>query len=91
MSSDFEKVALDVDRHYSQNWFTRWSSNLFTKHNFTAGYHLAEWLVGYANMLRSASPRDGYEWVDRRTSAWSQMDDRQKIREIESSIMEEHA
>lgn len=73
MASDFDEDALDVDRHYSHNWFTLWSANFLIRRNFKLAYNLAEWLVGYANMLRSASPRDGYEWVDRRTSLFSKL------------------
>lgn len=71
MSSDFDKDALDVERHYTRNWFTHKSSSWLRRHHFGLSYALAEWLVGYANMLRSASTRDGYEWVDRRTSLFS--------------------
>lgn len=92
MSSDFPKDALDVERHYTSNWFTNFVSYRLKKydlkHRTPYSYKLAEWLVGICNVLRSASPRDGYEWIDRRTSKWSQMDDVQKAREINQSIAE---
>lgn len=78
------------NRHYTRNWFTSYVSDKLLRHDLKHGssysYRLAEWVMGFANLLRSASPRDGYEWVDRRTSAWSQMDDTQKIREIDTSL-----
>ena len=90
MSSDFDKDDLDVERHYSRNWLTSWVSLRLLKHDLkhhtSYCYNLAQWLMGFANQLRSASPRDGYEWVDRRKSAWSQMDNTQKVREIEASL-----
>lgn len=88
MSSDFDKDALEVERNYSHNWLTIRSARFMIKHNIW-WFKLAEWLVGYANVLRMASDRDGYEWVDRRTSDWSQMDDRQKVREVNKSLNEE--
>jgi hypothetical protein len=84
MSSDFDKDSLDVDRHYSKNWFTQKTANIFLKHNFKLGYKLVEWLVGYANVLISASPRDGYEWLDRRTLLFSKYD-----AELQGSLLAE--
>ena len=89
MSSDFDKDQLDVKRHYSRNWFTQWSANFLTRYNFKTGYNLANWLVGYANLLRSASPRDGYEWVDRRTSLFAKHDAEQQGQLIADSLNSE--
>lgn len=86
MSSDFDKDTLDVERHYSRNWFTTYSANFLHKHSFKTAYALARWLVGYANVLRSASPRDGYEWVDRRSSLFAKHDAESQAQLVADSL-----
>lgn len=90
MASDFEKDRLEVERYYTRNWFTNFVGYRLLrydlKHHKTFSYRLSRWLVGFANLLASASPRDGYEWVDRRTSLFSKLHPEQQAELISESF-----
>lgn len=83
MSSDFDKDDLEVERNYRGGYlFCKLHYYILRhdlKHRGSVGYKFAELLVGCANRLRSASPQDGYEWVDRRTSLFSKLAPEQQI------------
>lgn len=93
MASDFSKDVLDVERHYTRNWFTNWVATRLLKydlkHHTPHSYNLSRWLLGFANLVRSASPRDGYEWVDRRTSLFSRLDVEQQAELLAGSLRSE--
>lgn len=90
MASDFDKDDLEVKRYYTRTRFTLFIARLLLKydlkHHTSLSYRFSYWLVGFANLLRSASPRDGFEWVDRRTSLFSKLHPEQQSELIARSL-----
>jgi hypothetical protein len=64
----FQQEAKEINTPAANDiqWRRTWLTRLFRLFPWSYQYKLAERLVNEANALRVASPKDGYEWVDRR-------------------------